>query len=123
MILLGPKYIVCDALCGAWKHQCKLMGILFSITSVLCLLFAIAILYSLQFNFRGKSCVDIALLLLHSRLHVQSFLFRVSFYRNKKILANFCAAVYVKQIQRIRLRFPVLFCIKNVFSLRTSFFN
>lgn len=63
MIVLGPKYIVCNALCGAWKHQCKLMGILFSITSVLCLLFAIAILYSLQFNFRGKSCVYITVLL------------------------------------------------------------
>jgi len=51
----GPRYIVCDALCGAWKHQCKLMGVLFSITSALCVIFAFAVLYSLHFNMRGKT--------------------------------------------------------------------
>lgn len=55
MIIAGPKYIVCDALCGAWNHQCKLMGILFSITSVLCLIFSLVVLHSLHFSLRGKS--------------------------------------------------------------------
>lgn len=54
IVIGGPRYIVCDALCGAWKHQCKLMGILFSITSVLCLVFALVVLHSLHFNLRGR---------------------------------------------------------------------
>ncbi|CAG7829284.1 unnamed protein product [Allacma fusca] len=70
----GLKYIVCDALCGAWKHQCKLMGILFSITSVLCLLFAFAVLYSLQFQLRDFAPFSVILLFLFATSASRAFI-------------------------------------------------
>ncbi|XP_021968287.2 uncharacterized protein LOC110863319 [Folsomia candida] len=80
----GPKYIVCDALCGAWNHQCKLMGILFSITSVLCLIFSLVVLHSLHFSLRDFAPFSVILL----------FLFTASASRASILLAGwFCSPV------------------------------